>query len=206
MESRPQLVLDLAGVLIENFSVYCWRELSENAETTFEEFAERFRTIRADLWTGTMTEDRFWEWAQRRYPSLNRDRGRAVLRRHLQPLPGFGCLERWSGSADIHVLSNHCREWLEPILSEIESVTHSITISNQTGYRKPDPRIYDLVSRRFGARAGSVLYVDDQEKNLVPARDRGWATLLADERGEWIRRVEDWLEGTQRSYIGEEAT
>jgi putative hydrolase of the HAD superfamily len=34
-----------------------------------------------------------------------------------------------------------------------------------------------------------VVFVDDQEKNLVEARNLGWNTLLADDKGEWIKNV-----------------
>jgi len=206
MAARPQLVLDMAGVLIENFSAACWRELSERAETTFEEFAACFQEIRADLWTGKMTEERFWDWASLRYPVLERTRGREIVHRNLKPLPGFRNLERWGSLADIHVLSNHCQEWLAPLLPRLEPLTRSLTISNRTGYRKPDPRIYELAAERFGANAGETLYVDDQEKNLFPARELGWETLLADAAGEWMGRVDEWLTNAQTRAEREETT
>jgi putative hydrolase of the HAD superfamily len=34
-----------------------------------------------------------------------------------------------------------------------------------------------------------IVYVDDQEKNLAPARERGWRTILADEEGTWVGKL-----------------
>ncbi|WP_018755043.1 hypothetical protein [Paenibacillus terrigena] len=42
-------------------------------------------------------------------------------------------------------------------------------------------------------RNGSILYVDDQQKNFAPAIALGWRTLLSDETGDWMTRVEELL-------------
>ncbi|MFB5267856.1 hypothetical protein ACE41H_13895 [Paenibacillus enshidis] len=34
-----------------------------------------------------------------------------------------------------------------------------------------------------------MIYVDDQEKNLVPAKELGWTAVLADSEGQWTERV-----------------
>nr|WP_304150464.1 HAD-IA family hydrolase [Paenibacillus lautus] len=107
----------------------------------------------------------------------------------LQPLPGLNYLAQWSEIADIHVLSNHCKEWLEPILEKVEPYARSITISNQVGLRKPDLQIYKHVVKQFERSERTVVYVDDQQKNLKPAIDLGWKTLLADPEHKWIDQV-----------------
>jgi putative hydrolase of the HAD superfamily len=61
---------------------------------------------------------------------------------------------------------------------------------------KPDPSVYPLVYRLAGAQsAGGTLFVDDQARNLDPARALGWGTVLVggSPNGEHphIERVED---------------
>ncbi|WP_445670922.1 HAD-IA family hydrolase [Paenibacillus sp. FSL R5-0473] len=108
------------------------------------------------------------------------------------PLPAAQYLERWSEFADIHLLSNHCKEWIEPNLSCLSSFTKSVTISNQVGLCKPEIEIYQRVKTLLAA-GEEVLFIDDQEKNLHSAKLLGWKTLLADEEGDWVNEVESLL-------------
>jgi putative hydrolase of the HAD superfamily len=48
-----------------------------------------------------------------------------------------------------------------------------IVDSSVVRMRKPDPEIYHLTLDRLGVDAGRAVFVDDQEINLVPAREIG---------------------------------
>ncbi|WHX50949.1 haloacid dehalogenase [Paenibacillus woosongensis] len=192
MTVKPQLVLDLAGVLVSNFSPTCWLNLSEGSQILFQSFREQFEEIRKDLWMGKMKEEHFWTWLSHRINPINKQEAREMLIHSLEPLPAINCLPKWSQIADIHILSNHCQEWLEPILSKIEPFIKSITISNQVGLCKPDIQIYKYVEKHFDHNDANqlILFIDDQEKNFKPVSDLGWRTLLADQDHKWIEKVE----------------
>lgn len=192
MTAKPQLVLDLAGVLVSNFSSTFWLQLSKGTEISFQDIREQFDEIRKDLWTGKIKEDDFWEWMSLRMKQINKEQARALLIQSLEPLPGLNYLAEWSEIADIHILSNHCKEWLESILERVEPYTKSITISNQVGLRKPDIQIYQHVGKQFEA-GQTVVYIDDQEKNLKPVIELGWKPLLADKEHKWIEQVEPMI-------------
>ncbi|WP_091176544.1 HAD-IA family hydrolase [Paenibacillus sp. 1_12] len=52
------------------------------------------------------------------------------------------------------------------------------------GSCKPDPQIYKFDESHFdNDNKQIIIFVDDQEKNLDPARDLGWVTLIADSKG-----------------------
>ena len=191
MTAKPQLVLDLAGVLISNFPSSFWLEISENSNITLQEIREQFDEVRKDLWTGKIKEEHFWEWLRKKNNLLNKEKYRKLLIESLVPLPAVNCLAEWSHIADIHILSNHCLEWVEPILMRIKPFTKSITISNQVGLRKPDIQIYKHVENQFDYSGPNrnILYIDDQAKNLLPATRLGWGTLLADKEHRWIEEV-----------------
>ena len=129
---------------------------------------------------------------------INKEQARALLIQSLEPLPGLNYLAEWSEIADIHILSNHCKEWLESILERVEPYTKSITISNQVGLRKPDIQIYQHVGKQFEA-GQTVVYIDDQEKNLKPVIELGWKTLLADKEHKWIEKVEPMIAMRRRT-------
>ncbi|WP_261300933.1 HAD family hydrolase [Paenibacillus andongensis] len=192
MMAKPQLVLDIAGVLVNNLSSLFWKELGTGSGVTFQVLKEQFNEIRKGLWTGNLKEEQFWIWLIDRYPGINKDRARDILIGTLEPLPSVQFLEQWSRIADIHLLSNHCREWIEPVLSKLEGDIKSVTISNQVGICKPDIRIYELVERYFECK-DRILYIDDQEKNLKPAMSLGWNILIADDQNNWIKEVEPLL-------------
>ncbi|MEK5057901.1 hypothetical protein [Paenibacillus sp. FSL H7-0326] len=40
---------------------------------------------------------------------------------------------------------------------------------------------------------------DGQERNLLPAREMGWETILADSKGQWIKTVNELLKLSQES-------
>jgi FMN phosphatase YigB (HAD superfamily) len=128
-------------------------------------------------------------WLNKHCPNIDETDAKALLNNHINPLPAASHLNHWSQVADIHLLSNHRKEWLEGFLSTVQTSVKSITISSEVGLCKPDPRIYAHIVRSHIKSSGKVLFVDDQDKNLKPASKLGWSTLLADPQGEWVDRV-----------------
>jgi len=53
-------------------------------------------------------------------------------------------------------------------------------ISGQVGLRKPDPAMFELGLRELGVPAERILFVDDFEENLRPARALGMTAFLHD--------------------------
>ena len=192
MQNRPQLVFDIAGVLLSNISLRCWKEMIQESNLSAEQLKGHFGGVKRQLWTGAMKEEEFWDTLRESYPELPISRARDILFDSIVPLPAAQYLERWSESADIHLLSNHCQEWIEPNLRSLRPFTKSVTISNQVGLCKPEMEIYQLVGTYLGD-GEKVLFIDDQEKNLHAAQQLGWKTLLADEKEDWTQEVEAFI-------------
>lgn len=192
MQAKPQLVLDIAGVLLSNMSLMFWKEMIQETSLSAEQLKKHFGGIKRDLWTGKMKEEEFWESLRETYPELPIDRARDILFDSIVPLPAAQYLEQWSEYADIHLLSNHCREWIQPNLDNLSRFATSVTISNQVGLCKPEMEIYQLVETQLPSGT-KVLFVDDQEKNLHSAKLLGWKTLLADEEGKWTQEVKSFI-------------
>lgn len=112
-----------------------------------------------------------------------------MLSKHLQTMPAFERIPEWSHLADVHLISNHREEWLTPILKPLAPYLHSVTVSSNVGYCKPQAEIYELVQSKLDLNS-PVTFVDDQQKNLKPAQDLRWNTVIADREGRWIERVE----------------
>jgi len=52
-----------------------------------------------------------------------------------------------------------------------------VVISGEEGFRKPDPRMYELGAQRIGADPRACVFVDDLVFNLDPARELGMAAV-----------------------------
>lgn len=52
--------------------------------------------------------------------------------------------------------------------------------SSRLHCRKPDQKMYILAAKKAGLRYGEILFVDDTERNLLPARDLGMKTIVFD--------------------------
>ncbi len=90
MKVKPQLVLDIAGVLVSNLSPGFCQEISSLSGITYQELKVKFSNeIRKDLWTGEMKEDQFWTWLTSQCPNINSSTARELLCRSMEPLPAF---------------------------------------------------------------------------------------------------------------------
>ncbi|WP_127530487.1 HAD family hydrolase [Paenibacillus kobensis] len=190
---RPQLVLDVGGVLLSNLTPAFWTEAIARGGADYAAVRSRYKTeIRDDLWSGAVTEQEFWNWIETNCPSVSPVAGQALLMDCLVPLPALEHLERWSRIADLHLLSNHRHEWLLPKLTNFMGLFRSVTVSSQAGCFKPNAAIYQIASESIGADS-PILFVDDSAANLKQAERFKWSTLLADAEGNWIQQVEPLL-------------
>ena len=79
----------------------------------------------------------------------------------------------------LHYLSNMPRpfadviEAREPFIPWFDSGVYSA----REGVIKPEPAIYELAARRFGARPDELVFLDDHLPNVLAARQMGWNAL-----------------------------
>jgi hypothetical protein len=87
MTYKKQLVLDIAGVLVTNFSPHFWKALSEKTETPYEMLVLFKEQIRADFWSGKIFKEGFWTQLCQRFPQIRRDDAETMLFSFIKPLP-----------------------------------------------------------------------------------------------------------------------
>ncbi|MFC0211338.1 HAD family hydrolase [Paenibacillus chartarius] len=188
MTIRTQLYLDVGGVLGTNLDGF-WHWLAGAAAIPHDQLRGRYKSeLRNTLWTGELSEHGFWDWVCSLQSAKAPDEARALLLTHLQPMPAFASLPQLSRKYDIHILSNHRVEWLNPFLVPVRSHLNSITISAEVRCAKPDPAIYRIAAAHAPAGA-SILFVDDARHNLDAAASLGWSTLLADPDSRWLTKL-----------------
>jgi HAD superfamily hydrolase (TIGR01509 family) len=83
---------------------------------------------------------------------------------------------------ELWCLSNDVAEWSQKlrIMHRLEEYFRGFIISGETGLRKPDRRIYELLLARTKCKAGEILFVDDNINNLNAAAELGLITILFD--------------------------
>lgn len=54
-----------------------------------------------------------------------------------------------------------------------------LLLSSEIGYAKPDPEFYQMAIDRFGVKPEEIIFIDDQQDVLQPAKDMGMHVILA---------------------------
>lgn len=206
--TKPQLVLDIGGVLATNLAPRFWELLSDAIHVDQQQlYADYKEEIGPGLWRGTVSEAQFWDWldgkavpiggktaaTDLKTPFIGAASYRTLLKECLIPLPALSLLPQWNSRADIHILSNHVQSWVLPLLEPFRTCLGHVVISSAVGYEKPQPELFRTAAKLLPAGT-PVLFVDDSPSNLAQARQAGWHVLLADENGLWTDTVYEWLE------------
>lgn len=77
--------------------------------------------------------------------------------------------------------------------AEIMALFHHVIESAKAGVRKPDPRIYRMMTDALGVDPARCVYLDDLGINLKPAREMGMRTIKVGAPGPALDALEDWL-------------
>ena len=76
------------------------------------------------------------------------------------------------------LLTNSVREFRPELEAAVDLVLFDAVVdSSIEGTRKPEPEIYCRATERVGVEPERILYLDDFDHNLGPARDLGWQVV-----------------------------
>jgi putative hydrolase of the HAD superfamily len=74
---------------------------------------------------------------------------------------------------------------------EIMGLFHHVIESAKAGLRKPDPRIYLMMTDALKVDPSACVYLDDLGINLKPARDLGMKTIKVGDPGPALQALQD---------------
>lgn len=88
---------------------------------------------------------------------------------------------------------------IEPTYNVLEKAGYydrfdHIIASCKVGMAKPQPEIYQLALDTIGTTAEQSLFIDDKQRNLIPATEMGWHTILAENAEQIIRDTKRYLD------------
>ena len=87
-------------------------------------------------------------------------------------------IDALKGKVILGLLTNSFQEFRPTLERDVDLSRFDIVMdSSAEGSRKPEPVIYRRTTEALGVPAESVVYLDDFDHNLGPARDEGWQTI-----------------------------
>lgn len=191
------LVLDAHGVVLNNPLRQFLTEFAEmtgqDATTVQVRWDEE---VRARAWTGELSDAEIWRALSGNRHSIRND-WNELLESHYEAGPAKPYLESWHRRAKLWILSNHRSHWLVPRLHRfrIANYFERVLISDELGAAKPDPKVFDPILRQVDT-PGSVVFVDDQSRNVEAARELGIVGIDLNRTTNWAEQVEAALDKT----------
>jgi len=77
------------------------------------------------------------------------------------------------------LLSIHVKEWVDYFDKKFDyhKLFHSTLYSFEVGLRKPEKRMYELILLKLDSKPEECIFIDDNSKFLVPAKELGMKTI-----------------------------
>lgn len=93
---------------------------------------------------------------------------------------------------------NPASSWRNQSVDEAMALFHHVIESSKVGVRKPDPRIYQMMTDALRVDPRNCIYLDDLGINLKPARDMGMTTIKVGAAEPALETLEELLGLTLR--------
>ncbi len=178
------IISDVGGVIVRDD----FKSFFAQFETKIGMSAEAFYalTVASEEWKlynkDFITEEELW---RRLAPTLRVEDAVAQdlrqWRKMLIPIPEtILILKRVRRRYPLYCLSNVDKTTTHYLQEKyrIYDIFDGTILSWEAAMRKPEMGIYELVIRRFNLTPEGVLFIDDKERNLIPAREVGFQTIL----------------------------
>lgn len=191
------IIFDIGNVL----AGFTWREFYAGFGYD-EEMIERLgaATVKSPAWDevdrGAWSDEKLLEEFIKNDPSLEQE-----LRRIFQNIHGIVVKADYAipwikslkaAGYRCYYLSNFSRRAHVECADALDFLTDMDggILSYQDKVIKPDPKIYQLLLERFGLTAEECVFLDDTEKNLLPAKEFGIRTILFQDREQAVSELE----------------
>ncbi len=99
------------------------------------------------------------------------------------------------GLVKLGLLTNSIREFRPTLERDVDLTLFDVVMdSSAEGSRKPEAAIYRRTTEALGVAAEAVVYLDDFDHNLGPARAEGWQTIHVTDPDDALRELDALLE------------
>jgi epoxide hydrolase-like predicted phosphatase len=185
MSNIEAVIFDAGGVLIEQNDAVS-KDLKRELGLRDEALAQLWEEYIPIIGSGKIDETEFWARVSNRFGirevSPSEDLlGRAFKENLIVYNSVLGYARELGANGIKLAILSDTNESHTRILTDagVYEPFRQLFLSHETGIRKPDPRIYDLVVREMEIEPARSIYVDDKLDNLTPAADLGMKTVHA---------------------------
>ena len=180
------VVFDLGGVLIDWNPRYFYRPLFKGNDAAMEFFLAH---VCSPDWNSQQDAGRCFAEAEAEAKTRHPDKAALIDAWR----PGFGQMLGGSiaGTVELlaqlratgislYALTNWAEETFPIALEHFDFLSwfKGIVVSGQEKLAKPDPRIFELLAKRYALDPRRTLYIDDNAPNIAVARTVGSTTIL----------------------------
>ena len=182
MSTINTLVFDLGGVLVDWNPEYLYKHIFPNAE----ERSWFLSTICTLDWNEEQDAGRSLQegtdYLVKKFPDHERsirayyDRWKEMLGGPIQDTVEIFRELKFHTDLKLYALTNWSAETF-PVALELYDFLHWFDgrlVSGEEKIRKPAPAIYQLLAERFNIEPQKAIYVDDNIRNVLPARELGF--------------------------------
>jgi len=192
------IFFDWGGVIADDPGDDFLVELLREVGASEEQIQEIFHSYMRRFMRGEISETTYWDELRSKYgfsihdsisEEFKRWKGLAANRDILNLVD-----EAKASGWQVAILSNV----IEPTYNVLEAAgfydTFDVVIAScKEGFAKPDIQIYAIALEKLNTTADESIFIDDKQSNLLPAKEMGFKTILAQSPEQIIRDTKDLL-------------
>lgn len=159
-------------------------EISEKLKISLDQWFDAIDTTYAKSIEGKVSKEKVLESISKNVKTSKKKLKKIIIKTYKrnfnQNKPLFKkTLELKKQGYKIAVLSDQWHLSKEALMpSRLYKKFDKVVVSCDVGVRKPNPKIYKLILKKLKLSAKQVLFIDNQEWNIKPAKKLGMKTIL----------------------------
>lgn len=176
------ILFDLGGVLFTNGSKKFKEAIISryNLEKGFVEAVDE--DIGSKYREAKITRDEFWKYfLEKLNITENPDNLEKEWISYYDLITGTrDIISELSKKYKVYYLSDNVKERVDKLDERFGFLKWFVggIFSHDVGVRKPNPKIYEYAIQKVGVKPEEIVFIDDKESSLIPARQMGIATIL----------------------------
>ncbi len=200
------VLFDYGGVLTEGGQVGGTHQVFAKLYADFKPTSQ-FSALLSRLFKGTIDTDEFFAEVNKMFPGNSNPGKEEFLKAGAAP---------YTRSKPVHELAASLRAagLRTGVASNVIALSVAehkkrgdyaafdpVVLSCEIGAAKPEPEFYDRALKKLNLPANEVLFVDDRESSLVPARKFGMHTIFAESPDQIVRDTRELIESENNTQL-----
>jgi len=199
------IVFDIGGVLALDAPKNFLGELQIKRDIPIQESLTAWRKYWPQFKLGNISEDEFWkgfvdELLIKERPEDLINEFKDMMRLFLVPIDEvFAYAKELKAKFRVGVISNNSREWIAYLQEhyEIDKDFEPKIYSYELHAVKPEKKVYEVMMTKLGVKPEEVVFVDNHERNLEPAKDMGMHVILFKDINQLKSELQKVIEGDE---------